>query len=417
MRQKILLFLSLSLISGLFSLVSAQTPDNSMRPTVIVGDVTSLTESKIVLQTKDGSVDVALSSKTEFKRVPPDNPVLKAATASTFQEIAVGDRLAVSGIISTDKKNLPAKSVYLMTKSDIAQKQTKESEQWRTRGVSGKVVAVNPQNNQITIEVRGLANSTNVVLTPKQTAKFRRYAPDSVKYSESKMSSAAEIKPGDMLRALGDKSADGAAFAAEEVLTGAFQTVAGTVKTIDAAKGEVVITDFQTKKDVTISVGQSSTLKRFPEEMAQRMAMMQMAGAAGAGGGIRPAGQGQNAAGGGMRPPQTGNSQSETGNQGGQGRGGQGGGGGGGMRGGQGGIDDMLERFPNITVADLKAGDVIAVSSTKSTDAAKLTAIKLLAGVEPFLRTAQATAGNGGQRGQGGQSSLNIPGLDGVDFP
>ncbi|MGI8883756.1 MAG: DUF5666 domain-containing protein [Pyrinomonadaceae bacterium] len=391
----------------MFSIVSAQTPDNAMRPTVLVGDVTSLTESKIVLQTKDGSVEVTLSGKTEFKRVPPENPVLKAAVASTFQDIAVGDRLAVSGIFSADKKTMPAKSVYLMTKSDIAQKQTKESEQWRTRGVSGKVVSVNPQNNQITIEVRGLANSSNVVLTTKENAKFRRYAPDSVKYSETKASSVSEIKPGDMLRALGDKSADGAAFTAEEVLTGAFQNVAGTVKTVDAAKGEVIISDFQTKKDVTIAVGQSTTLKKFPEEMAQRMAMMQTAG-----GGIQPAGQGQNRPGGGMRPPRENSPQGEGRGQGGQGRGGMRGGG------GQGGIDDMLERFPNITVADLKPGDMIAVSSTKSADATRITAIKLLAGVEPFLKTAQATAGNGGgQRGQGGQSSLNIPGLDGVDFP
>ncbi|HEY0657590.1 MAG TPA: hypothetical protein VGD05_03905, partial [Pyrinomonadaceae bacterium] len=366
MRQKTLFLLSLSLILGLFSLVSAQTPDTSMRPSVLMGDVTSLTESKIVLQTKDGSIDVMLSNKTEFKRVPADNPVLKAAVASTFQDIAVGDKLVVSGIFAADKKTLPAKSVYLMTKSDIVQKQTKEGEQWRTRGVAGKVVSVNPQTNQITIEVRGLANSSNIVLTPKENAKFRRYAPDSVRYSEAKTSSVSEIKVGDMLRALGDKSADGAAFTAEEVLTGAFQTVAGTVKTIDAAKGEVVISDFQTKKDITIAVGQSTTLKRFPEEMAQRMAQMQTAG--GAGGGTQPAGQVQNRpAGGGMRPPQAGNPQAD--NQGGQRRGGFGG-----MRGGgaQGGIDDMLERFPNITVADLKAGDMIAVSSSKTADANRI---------------------------------------------
>ncbi len=413
MSQKTLLLLSLPLILGLLSLVSAQTPDNAMRPSVLMGDVTSLTASKIVLQTKDGSINVMLSDKTEFKRVPPDNPILKAAVASTFQDIAVGDKLVVSGIISADKKTLPAKSVYLMTKSDIAQKQTKDGEQWRTRGIAGKVVSVNPQTNQITIEVRGLATSSNVILTPKANAKFRRYAPDSVKYSETKASSVTEIKPGDMLRALGDKSADGAAFTAEEILAGAFQTVAGTVKTIDAEKGEVVISNFQTKKDVTIIVAQSTTLKKFPEEMAQRMAQMQTVGG-GAGGGIQPAGQGQNRAGGGMRPPQAGNPQSGQ-NQGGQGRGGFGGG----MRGGgQGGIDDMLERFPNITVAELKPGDMIAVSSTKTADANRITAIKLLAGVEPFLRMAQASgAGSGGQRRQGGQGSFNIPGLDGVDFP
>jgi hypothetical protein len=409
MRQKTLLLLALSLITGLFSMVSAQTSDTAIRPSVVVGDVASLTAAKIVLQTKDGSLDVVLSNKTEYKRVSPENPSLKTAVASSFQDIGVGDKLAVSGVFSADKKTLPARSVYLMTKSDIAQKQTKESEQWRARGVAGKVVAVNPQVNQVTIEVRGLGSSSNVVLTAKENAVFRRYAPGSVKYSEAKESSVAEIKVGDMLRARGDKSADGAAFTAEEVLTGAFQTIAGAVKTVDAEKGEVIISDFQTKKDITIAVGSGTTLKRFPAEMAQMMAQRQMAG--GAGGGIQPAGQGQNRPGG-TRPPQEGNPQGAVSGQGGQGRAGFGGG----MRGGQGGIDDMLERFPNITVADLKPGDMIAVSSSKTADATRITAIKLLAGVEPFLTAAQAASGNnGGQRG--GQGSFTIPGLDGIDFP
>jgi ribosomal protein L24 len=407
MRQKILL-LSLSMFLGIFSFVSAQTPETGARPSVVTGDVTGLSAGKIVLQTKDGSMDVLLTEKTEFKRVAPDNPKLSAATPANLSDIGVGDKLVVSGVVAADKKSVPARTVFLMTKSDIAQKQAKEGEQWRTRGVAGKVVSVNPQTNQITVEVRGLANTTSVILTPKANAVFRRYAPGSVRYSDAKTSSVGEIKAGDMLRALGDKSADGATFAAEEVLTGAFQTVAGTVKTIDAATGEVVISDFQTKKDITITVVSATTLKKFPEEMAQRMAQMQTMQAAG---GVRPQGQGQGGAGG-MRPPQSGGAPGSE-NPGGQARGGFGGG----MRGAQGGIDDMLERFPNITVADLKAGDMIAVSSMKTANADRLTAIKLLAGVEPFLRAAQASGGNnGGQRG-GGQGNFNIPGLDGADFP
>ena len=417
MRQKIFLLLSLSLIFSLFSAISAQTPETGAKPSVATGDVAALAANKIVLQTKDGAVEVLLSPKTEYKRVTPENPVLKAAVAANLSDIGVGDKLVVTGVFAADKKSLPAKSVYLMTKADISQKQTKESEQWRERGIAGKVTAINPQTKQITIEVRGLANTTSVVVTPKETVKFRRYAPGSVKYSESVTSSIADIKTGDMIRALGDKSADGTAFAAEEVLTGAFQTVAGTVKSVDAAKGEVIISDFQTNKDVTVAVGNSTMLKKFPEEMAQRMAQMQM-------GGGRPGGQpgtaGQNGQGGqpgGMRPPQADGSaqppRGENGQQG-QGRGGFGGG----MRGGQGGIDDMLERFPNIAVSDLKAGDAIAVSSTKSPNTDRVTAIKLLAGVEPFLRAAQATGGNNRQRGgQGGQGSFSIPGLDGADFP
>ena len=405
---------ALILVSGLVSLISAQTPEAKSKLSLAKGDVVSITAGKIVLQTESGAVDVPLTEKTEYLRLSADNPSLKTATAGNFAEIGAGDKVAVTGFFSEDKKTLPAYKVYLLTKSDIAQKQAKESEQWRTRGISGRVVSVNQQASQISIEVRGLASSSTINLTAKHGAKFKRYAPNSVSYSEAKMSSLSEIKTGDMLRALGEKSADGTSFTAEEVLTGAFQTVAGTVKSIDAAKNEVVITDILTKKDVIIAVGAASTLKKFPEEMAQRMAMMQAGG--GAAGMVRPGG-GLGSA----RPPQAGNQptgNTQAGNtpnppaQPGQ-TGVRGNGFGGGTRGGQGGIDDMLERFPNITINDLKVGDSIAVSSTKNAVMDRITAIKLLAGVEPFLKSAQAPTG--GQRsGQGGQGGgFTIPGLDG----
>jgi hypothetical protein len=284
----------------------------------------------------------------------------------------------------------------LMTKSDIAQKQVKESEKWTTRGISGRVASVDPITNQIKIEVRGLAATTTVVLTPKEGAKLLRYAPNSVKFSEAKASSINEIEAGDMLRASGDRSPDGASFAAEEIITGAFRTVAGTVKTIDVGKNEVVITDAQTKKDLVVELGSASMMKKFPEEMAQRLAAFQ-------GGGMRPGGPARA----GAQPPANGTPAAGQAGPGGRG---------GGM-GARGGIDDMLERFPNISVGDLKTGDVIAVSSTRTTNLERITAIKLLAGVEPFLRAAQAqAAANGGQRGQG-TLSLDIPGLDGFSGP
>ena len=395
LRSLRLVGLTFALIGG--SALSSFSQAATMKPSVVTGDVTSIENAKIVLQTKDGSLDVILNDKTEYKRVPPENPSLKAAVASSLSDIAVGDKLLVTGIFSDDKKTLPARSVYLMTKSDIAQKQVKESERWATRGISGRVASVDQITKQIKIEVRGLANTTSVVLTPKDGAKVLRYAPNSVKFSEAKTSSVNEIQAGDMLRALGDRSADGASFVAEEIVTGAFRTVAGAVKTVDVAKNEVVITDAQSKKDITIELSSASVMKKFPEEMAQRMAAFQ-------GGGARPGGAAGAAAPG---RPQA-NGAAAGGAPGGPGRGM----GGGGAR----GIDDMLERFPNITAGDLKTGDVIAVSSTKNNTPERITAIKLLAGVEPFLRAAQAQAANGGQRGQGALS-LDIPGLDGFGGP
>jgi hypothetical protein len=386
------------LLAGVYSSF-AQTVN--MKPSVVTGDVASIDAGKIVLQTKDGVLDVTLTDKTVYKRVPPENPDPKAAVASSLSDISVGDKLLVTGIFPDDqKKTLPARSIYLMTQSDIAQKQVQESERWAARGISGRVASVDQITKQIKIDVRGLASTTAVVLTPKDNAKILRYAPNSVKFSEAQVSSVNEIQAGDMLRAIGDRSADGSSFAADEIVTGAFRTVAGTVKTVDAAKNEVVITDAQSKKDITVELGAASVMKRFPQEMAQRLA------GAGQGGRGRP-GAGSGSAGAPVARPQGVPPNGVQPGAGGPGRG---------VGGGR-GIDDMLDRFPNITANDLKTGEVIAVSSTRSNTPERITAIKLLAGVEPFLRAAQVQAASSGQRGGQGTLSLDIPGLDGFGGP
>jgi len=404
MSRSIFSIAIIAVLGALAGVLGQEAP----KPSVVTGDVVSVSEAKIVIKTKDGDIDAVLSSATAFKRVPPENPVLKAAVASQLSDISEGDKLLVTGVFGDDKKVLPARSVYLMSKSDIAQKNAKETERWSTRGISGRVASVNPSTNQVTIEVRGLMNSTSVVVTPKGDAIFKRYKQDSVKYNEAVESTIADIRQGDMLRAVGDRGAEGTTFAAEEILTGAFQTVAGTVKSVDAATNEVVVTQAGTNTDVTVAITPASAVKRFPEEMAQRMAGMGQMGAAAGPGGSRPAGGGQ----GGNRP---------AGGQGGGERpagaapGGAGGPGrtmGGGPRGG---IDDMFERFPVISIADLKPGDVIAVSSSKNGATQKITAIKLLTGVEPFLRAAQMQAAAQGGRNRGGQVEFSIPGLDGFD--
>lgn len=408
--KRSIIALTILLALGSISGVLSQT---APKPSVVTGDVVSVSDAKIVIKTKDGDIDATLSAATQFKRVPPENPVLKAAVDSNLSDISEGDKLMVTGVFGDDKKVLPARAVYLMSKSDIAKKNASETERWSTRGISGRVASVNPGTNQVTIEVRGLMNTTSVVVTPKGDAIFKRYKQDSVRYSEALESSISDVKAGDMLRAVGDRGADGTTFTAEEILTGAFQTVAGTVKSVDAATNQVVVTQAGTNTDVTISITPNSAVKRFPEEMAQRMAGMGQMGAGGGPGGqggIRPAGGAPAGGQGGQRP-------------GGAGPGGQGGPGGPGgrMMGGgaaRGGIDDMFERFPTISIADLKPGDVVAVSSSKNGNAANINAIKLLAGVGPFLQAAQMQAAAQGGRGRGGAGGQNftIPGLDGFDF-
>lgn len=409
MNRKIFIALVITLCS-ITGAVSAQTTDASIKPVYKSGDVESIAADKIVIKTNAGSLGIVLNNKSEFKRISAEKPSLTTATVVTLAEIAAGDKVTVSCLAMADGKSLWGRTVYLMTQSEINQKKAKETAEWRTRGISGKVATVNAQTNQIVVEMSGMMGATKMTLTPKTDAKFLRYSSDSIKFADAKVGTIAEIKTGDQIRALGDKSTDGTAFAAETVLTGSFRQSAGTVKSVEAAKNEVIVKDMATGKDVTIAFGDAILLKRFPSEMAERMAGMQMPGAA------RPPGST-------MAPGQQGQGQvvvqqgppagqpPANGQPGGPGR----------MMGGprSGGMDDMLERLPNITAADIKVGDTIAIlTSGSSVNAEKVKAIKLIAGVEPFIKMAQAAAAmSGGQPGGRNQPGLNIPGLDGIGIP
>ncbi|MGB9178167.1 MAG: hypothetical protein WCB68_02890, partial [Pyrinomonadaceae bacterium] len=98
--------------------------------------------------------------------------------------------------------------------------------------------------------------------------------------------------------------------------------------------------------------------------------------------------------------------------------GGPGGGGPGGGRMG-GNIQEMIERLPTISVADLKPGEIIIVSSTQGADPTRLTAITVVAGADAILNMmqarqqgarpgGQANPGAGGGGGGGGGFGIGI---------
>jgi hypothetical protein len=435
--RKSVLFVLISLFVISTNFVGAQTPTPSPAPalsgikaTLAAGEVAAINQAdnKISLKTSDGNIDVILTATTPFKKVSPEKPDLKTATDTSLAEIGVGDKILVTGNVAADKKTIPAKVIYLMTKSDISKRNAAERELWRTHGISGRVELVDFKTKTITIVTRSLMGETKIALTPKDEVNYKRYAPDSVKFSDAQDSNLAEIKVGDQLRALGDKGADGLTFKAEQIVTGAFKTVAGKVTAIDVAKNEITIEDAQTKKPVTIVVNGNSLLKKMPAQMQAMMGGGQGTTFTMGGGGqgnvmVRPpqssgdaktpAPNGQGAAT--NVKPADGNGQTMTrtvmmgpdgkpiagGN--GQPQGFQ--------RGGRGDLDEMFNNFPALSIADLKVGDTIGVTSTAGNVANRYTAIKLLSGVEGFLNAPRGPMGGGGQGSQ--SPSFNIPGLDG----
>ncbi|HTH50775.1 MAG TPA: hypothetical protein VL501_02515 [Pyrinomonadaceae bacterium] len=384
-----------------------QTNDLTIKPTYVKGDVASVEAGKIVVKTDKGDWTGSLSDKTAYKRVSPENPTdLKGAAEAAMADVSAGDKVLLSALANKDGSGFTVRTVYLMTKSDLSAKTQKDNEKWRN-GIFGKVTAVNPSTNQLTVEVgNSPIEKTVVTLTPKADAKFMRYAPTSVKFADAKPSSIGEIVVGDRIRAIGDKSEDGKAFTATEVLSGGFRQATGKIESIDAANKQVVVKDLTTNKNITIDFANAIFLKKFPAEMATRMAGMQAGGTMG--GGVRPPG-------GGMAPPAGGGQQVVVMGPpaGGQPNGGQPGQGGG-FRAAGGNLDAMVDRMPDITAADLKAGDMIAVlTSGPIVGTQNVKALKLLAGVEPFVEIAQRQAAAAGARGAANSPNFNIPGLDG----
>ena len=404
--RKFLLFLLFTLAA--FAGVSQAQTAEAQRPLVIQGEVAAIDASnnQISLKTKDGNVAIVLSSATVYKRVSPENPTdLKSATPAALSDITVGDRVVAIGKLSDNKKTLAGtRGVYLMTGAHIDKKQQNEQQKWAS-GFVGKITAVNPAANEVTISLRGSIPEKTVTVAISDKTKFHRYAPGSVKFSEAKPSNFAELKVGDQLRARGEKAPDGARLTAEEVVSGSFKMVAGTITAIDAAKGEVVVKEANTNKVITVKVNTDTLLRRFPPEMAQRMAQMQA---------MRQSGQqmpqGAPMTGGGQGSAAQPRPASPNG-------GGQGAGGGMMRQGGGGDVDQMLERLPALTLSELKPGDAIAASSTAGATPDRVTAIKFVAGVEPFLTQPQIPGGNGARPAGGASPSINIPGLDGIGAP
>jgi len=65
-------------------------------------------------------------------------------------------------------------------------------------------------------------------------------------------------------------------------------------------------------------------------------------------------------------------------------------------------IQQMLERLPPVTLAELKPGQMVIISSTVGADPTRVTAIQLVANIEPLVAMMSRRPGAGGAGGLGG---------------
>jgi hypothetical protein len=336
-----------------------------------LGTIKSIAGRTLTLAAQAGDISVTVMDGARLLRIPPGQTDLKQAAPLALEDLQTGDRILVRGKLGPDGKTLLASSVIAMKQQDIVERQGRERAEWQQHSVGGLVSAEDLAAGTVTIAMPTLGAKRNVVVHIAKGTILRRYAPDSVKFADAQPSSFDHIAIGDQLRARGTRSPDGNELSAEEVVSGSFRNIAGTIARVDATAGTISVNDLATKKLVVVKITGESQLRRLPQGLAQQIAV-RLKGAsgesdtpnrergarapeAGAAGGSPPfkgpSSQGERAPGGGGAPD----------------------------------FQQVINRLPAITSTDLQRSEAVMLVSTAGTSDGGVTAITLLAGVEPIL--------------------------------
>src|SRR5205085_598011 len=153
-----------------------------------------------------------------------------------------------------------------------------------------RVAAVDPAKKEITVETGGprggireggaregapRAEGTSrrepekvTVAADGSNVRFLRYAPGSTSQADAVPGTFADIRVGDEIRVLGNR--DGSRVTAEQVVSGTVTRLAGTVESVDAARGELTVKD-AAGKTFTVAIGSHATLRRMTAEAVQAM--------------------------------------------------------------------------------------------------------------------------------------------------
>jgi len=225
---------------------------STVRP---VGTVKAISGNTIIVTTEAGSdVRVLVQESTRMLRIAPGQKDLKDAAPMQFEDLQVGDRMIVRGSLGADAKSVLASSLLVMKKADIQERQQQEREDWQKRGVGGLVQAIDAGSGTITLSTSASgANKTLTVRVPPGTI-VRRYAPGSVRFEDAKPGTLEQIKAGDQLCARGSRSPDGTEITAQEIVSGSFRNVAGTVVSVSPDEDTIRIADLLSKKPVTVKI-------------------------------------------------------------------------------------------------------------------------------------------------------------------
>jgi hypothetical protein len=346
--------------------ISAQAPSR------FLGTITSINGDTITIKTDAGQVyQVEVPSTASIMRVAPGQKDLSAAVTIQLSDLTTGDRALVRIDSSAAAGTSQAAQIITIKQADVALRQQKEREDWQVNGVGGLVKSVDTGTGTIVLVNGAGATMKTITIQTTPSTVLKRYAPASVRYDLAQPAPISAIQAGDQLRARGTKNADGTEVNAVEVVSGGFRNISGLIVSIDPSNSTLVVKDLLTKKPVTIQISPDAQMRNLDPRLAAFIAMRLKGGAMG-GGRTAGGGQGMNGGGGGR-----------------QFAGAPSGGAGGPGRAGAMDTQQLLNRAEPIKFSDLQKGEAVMIVATEGKS--DVTAITLVAGVEPLLEAPAAS--------------------------
>lgn len=345
-----------------------------------IGTILAIEASSLTLTTDKGAtIAVGLNGETKVVQLPAGSTDLKAAQPATMTDVVVGDRVLALGAAS-DSGQLLAKRLVLMKQTDIAHRHESEEAGWQ-HGSGGIVSAVDAATGMVTIA----SGARTITITTTPATIIRRYAPSSARFEDATRSKLAELHPGDQLRVRGERAADGS-IKADEIVSGSFRHLSGTIESLNVSAGEIVLKDAKTQKPVTLAVTAGTAIHELPPETAARFAARAKApgGPSARTSTTAPAAGTPVATPGETSAPHSGGAE----------------------------LSQVVARLPALPLANLKAGQAVMVVGGDGA-AGAISAITILSGVEPILAASPAggaemalspwSMGGGGEAGGSSQ--------------
>jgi hypothetical protein len=310
----------------------------------VLGEVSRVDSghNQLTVKTTTGEVTLQVDGKTIYRRVPPGETTLDKAVSISLSEVTTGDKVLARG--PQVESSVLVRELVVIANKDLAEKRRHDREEWIKRGVTGVVTSLDPEKKEFTVRVRVSEGERPIVMTGGEKVAFRRYSGESIRYSDSRPSSFADLKVGDQLRALGESAADGTHFTPEEVIFGTFRTVVGKITSVNATSGEVAVNNVQNNQAMQILVSKDSSMRRLSPEISKQLVQRALRGTA---------------------APSAGEASTQK----------------------------LIDSLPQATIAELKPGDAVLVSTTIGDSPNRATAIVFTVGADELAKLFAQPAG------------------------